>query len=120
MCEPPSCWSLARQRSCTCDTREDVVERPETYDVIIDVLGKSQTVVCALVSERQQDLVEIRRLMEAGTPRTVVDRSFPLEQAAEAHRYAESGAKTGSVVITVARPTATSVHVESSHGDTHQ
>ena len=64
-------------------------------------IGGGQKVVCALVSERQQDLVEIRRLMEAGTLRTVVDRSFPLEQAAEAHRYAESGAKTGAVVITV-------------------
>ncbi len=64
-------------------------------------IGGGRRVMCALVSERQEDLVEIRRLMEAGTLRTVVDRSFPLEQAAEAHRYAESGAKTGAVVITV-------------------
>jgi NADPH:quinone reductase-like Zn-dependent oxidoreductase len=42
--------------------------------------------------------------MEAGTIRTIVDRVFPLEQAAEAHRYAESGARKGAVVISLAPP----------------
>lgn len=119
-------------------TQEDFVDRPSTYDVIIDILGKSsyarcrriltphgrmvfvsfkmrqilqmlwrsassdKKVVCALVTERQEDLVSIRTLVEAGRLRSVVDRSFPLEQAAEAHRYAESGAKTGAVVISPA------------------
>lgn len=64
--------------------------------------------ICTLVTERQEGLVAIRTLGEAGTFRSVVDRSFPLDEAAEAHRYAESGAKTGAVVIALA-PSATAL-----------
>ena len=58
-------------------------------------------VVCVLVNEKPDDLVFIKGLVEAGKIRSVVDKAFPLQQAAQAHRYAESGAKTGAVVITV-------------------
>ncbi len=47
--------------------------------------------------------------MEAGKIRTIVDRVFPLEQAAEAHRYAESGARRGAVVISLGSLAAQSV-----------
>jgi NADPH:quinone reductase-like Zn-dependent oxidoreductase len=119
-------------------TRENFLDRPETYDVVIDILGKSaysrcrhvlkphgrlvfvsfktkqlfqmlrtsvsggRKVVCALVAEKQEDLVTARELMEAGKIKSIVDRVFPLEQAADAHRHAESGAKRGGVVISIA------------------
>ncbi len=48
------------------------------------------------------DLAYLAGLVEAGRLRPVVDRFFPLEQVAEAHRYAESGQKLGNIVIVVA------------------
>jgi NADPH:quinone reductase-like Zn-dependent oxidoreductase len=49
-----------------------------------------------------EDLAYLRGLVEAGRLRPVVDRSFPLEQIAEAHRYAETGQKLGNIVVVVA------------------
>jgi NADPH:quinone reductase-like Zn-dependent oxidoreductase len=52
-------------------------------------------------AEKAADLQYIAGLVEAGKVRPVVDRKFPLESAAEAHRYVESGKKQGIVVLTV-------------------
>jgi NADPH:quinone reductase-like Zn-dependent oxidoreductase len=55
-------------------------------------------------SEYQADFQCLSELIEAGQVRTVIDRCYPLEQLAEAHRYVESGRKQGHVVITVQPP----------------
>jgi len=47
------------------------------------------------------DLNYLRRLIEEGKIRTVIDRTYPLEEIVEAHRYVDTGAKQGNVVITV-------------------
>jgi NADPH:quinone reductase-like Zn-dependent oxidoreductase len=52
-------------------------------------------------AETADDLIFIRELVESGTIKPTIDRCFPMEQAAEAHRYVESGQKIGQVVITI-------------------
>jgi NADPH:quinone reductase-like Zn-dependent oxidoreductase len=50
---------------------------------------------------RREDLEELRRLIEVGTIMPVVDRAFPLSDAAEAVDYLRDGRARGKVVITV-------------------
>lgn len=97
-------------------TREDFAERGERYDLIFDAVGKAAktqvektlaangtflTVQKGLARGNLADLMLLKQIIEAGALRAIIDRRYPLEQAAEAHRYVEQGHKRGNVVITV-------------------
>jgi len=118
-------------------TREDFTQNGETYDLILDVLGKSsfsrvkhslkpngillfasfkmkqliqmlwtsktsgRKVICAIAPGSVEDLHSVKELIEEGKIKAIIDRCYPMEKAAEAHRYVEQGRKQGNVVIAI-------------------
>jgi len=103
-------------------TKEDFTKRGELYDFILDAVPmmtanrKSLKLQCqkALTPNGKyisidggsprpniEDLILSKELVESGKLKPVIDRSYPLEEIAEAHRYVETGRKKGNVVITV-------------------
>jgi NADPH:quinone reductase-like Zn-dependent oxidoreductase len=97
-------------------TQEDFTGAGELYDLIFDAVGKISesnskkaltpngtyvTIKNGIAKESTENLVFLKELIEAREITPVIDRCYPLEQAAEAHTYVEKGHKRGNVVITL-------------------
>ena len=51
--------------------------------------------------DKAKDMDVLKKLVETGVLRAVIDRIYPLDQIAEAHRYVETGTKAGDVIIAI-------------------
>jgi NADPH:quinone reductase-like Zn-dependent oxidoreductase len=61
--------------------------------------GSKRKAVCALSMGKRESLEELKQMIEAGKYKTIIDKGYPPEQAAEAHQYLESGRAQGKIVI---------------------
>ena len=122
-------------------TKEDFTELDETYDFVVDAVGKSsfprckhllkpkgtyvsselgpyasniflalttkfskgKRVIFPIPSDIKDSLHLVKRLIEEGKFRPVIDRVYSLENITDAYSYVQTGEKTGNVVIEMER-----------------
>lgn len=96
---------------------EDFNKKGERYNLIFDAIGKITKNQCkgalalngrfvsvegqGIAKVQTEDLLLLKKLMEEGRIKSVIDRCYSLEQIPAAHEYVETGHKIESVVVTL-------------------
>ena len=96
--------------------KEDFTNRADRFDIIFDAIGKSNKNQCknllnengvyksvssVYASETRQQLQLLKELFEKGEFKATIDKTFPMDKIADAHRYVDTGRKKGNVVLKI-------------------
>ena len=99
-------------------TKEDFTMSGEQYDFIFDAVGKTSKSKCEKIltpngifasimkgggssKQRAQDILTLKKMVEEGKMKPLIDRTYSMGQIAEAHKYVEKGHKVGNVVTKI-------------------
>ena len=96
-------------------TKEDFTDSGQIYDVVFDAVGKISSSLCkstlkeegsylsikSPTKEITENLIFLKEIIEEGKLKPAIDKTYPLEQIVEAHKYVDKGHKKGNVVIKI-------------------
>jgi len=96
--------------------KEDFTSWADKFDIIFDAVGKSNKNLCknllnengvyksvssGYASETLQQLQLLKELFEKGEFKATIDKTFPMDKIADAHKYVDTGRKKGNVVLKI-------------------
>ncbi len=100
-----------------CYDKEDVSKCNKKFDIIFDAAGVMKKKQCLSLlekggifksvggleyaTEKTEQLELLKKLFETENYDAVIDKTFPFDEAVEAHSYFESGKKKGNVVLKI-------------------
>ncbi|GJL81428.1 MAG: alcohol dehydrogenase [marine bacterium B5-7] len=81
-----------------------LMANPRMSDMLRSVFTSmftDKTVIFVFAGEKEEELLALKKMIEEGKLKSIVDKIYPLEQAAEAHRRVETEQRLGTIVISV-------------------